>query len=52
MSDGEDWYDVEDWALQSWELKDGALEKGKDEVEDVEEERRGRPGRGRRVNRM
>ncbi|KJX93806.1 hypothetical protein TI39_contig4251g00010 [Zymoseptoria brevis] len=52
MSDGEDWYDVEDWGLQSWELKDGALEKGKDEVEDVEEERRGRPGRGRRVNRI
>jgi hypothetical protein len=52
MSDGEDWYDVEDWGLQSWELKDGALEKGKDEVEDVEEERRGRPGRGRRVTRI
>lgn len=52
MSDGEDWYDVEDWGLQAWQLKDGALEKGKDEVEDVEEERRGRPGRGRRVNRI
>lgn len=52
MSDGEDWYDVKDWDLQAWELKDGALEKGKDEVEDVEEERRGRPGRGRRVNRI
>lgn len=52
MSDGEDWYDVKDWGLAAWELKDGALEKGKDEVEDVEEERRGRPGRGRRVNRI
>lgn len=52
MSDGEDWYDVKDWGLEDWELKDGALEKGKDEVEDVEEERRGRPGRGRRVNRI
>lgn len=52
MSDGEDWYDVSDWGLQSWELKDGQLEKGKDEVEDVEEEGRRRPGRGRRVNRI
>ncbi|PPJ51654.1 hypothetical protein CBER1_08786 [Cercospora berteroae] len=52
MSDGEDWYDVTDWGLQSWELKDGKLEKGKDEVEDVEEERGRRPGRGRRVNRI
>ncbi|CAK4012160.1 Hypothetical predicted protein [Lecanosticta acicola] len=52
MSDGEDWYDISDWDLQPWELKDGKLEKGKDEVEDVEEEGRRRPGRGRRVNRM
>ncbi|USW57993.1 Putative transcriptional regulatory protein Rxt2 [Septoria linicola] len=52
MSDGEDWYDVTDWNLQQWELKDGKLEKGKDEVEDVEEERGRRPGRGRRVNRI
>ncbi|KXS95701.1 hypothetical protein AC578_843 [Pseudocercospora eumusae] len=48
MSDGEDWYDVADWGMQPWEV----LEKGKDEVEDVEEERGRRPGRGRRVNRM
>lgn len=48
MSDGEDWYDVRDWGMEEWEV----LEKGKDEVEDVEEERRGRPGRGRRVNRI
>ena len=52
MSDGEDWYDISDWGLQPWELKDGQLEKGKDEVEDVEEEGRRRPGRGRRVNRI
>lgn len=52
MSDGEDWYDTTDWALQPWELNDGKLEKGKDEVEDVEEERGRRPGRGRRVNRI
>lgn len=53
MSDGEDWYDISEWNLQSWELtKDGKLEKGKDEVEDVEEEGRRRPGRGRRVNRI
>ncbi|EME39455.1 hypothetical protein DOTSEDRAFT_138511 [Dothistroma septosporum NZE10] len=52
MSDGEDWYDVSDWNMQPWELNDGHLEKGKDEVEDVEEEGRRRPGRGRRVNRM
>ncbi|KAJ8609455.1 hypothetical protein MRB53_039126 [Persea americana] len=52
MSDGEDWYDVADWDLQPWELKDGKLEKGKDEVEDVEEEGRRGPRRGRRVNRM
>lgn len=49
MSDGEDWYDVADWYMQPWEV----LEKGKDEVDDVEQEERGRrPGRGRRVNRM
>jgi hypothetical protein len=48
MSDGEDWYDVKDWGMDEWEV----LEKGKDEVEDVEEERRGRAGRGRRVNRI
>ncbi|KAF2159029.1 hypothetical protein M409DRAFT_30447 [Zasmidium cellare ATCC 36951] len=52
MSDGEDWYDISDWGLQPRELKDGQLEKGKDEVEDVEEEGRRRPGRGRRVNRI
>lgn len=52
MSDGEDWYDVEQWSLQAWELKDGKLEKGKDEVEDEQEERNRRPGRGRRVNRI
>ncbi|KAI4217886.1 MAG: hypothetical protein L6R40_008816 [Gallowayella cf. fulva] len=56
MSDGEDWYDVEDWGLGKGELKvqkDGllGLEKGKDEVEDAEEEGR-RGGRRRRVNRM
>lgn len=44
MSDGEDWYDVEDWGLQ------GELEKGKDEVEDAaEEEGRRVGGRRRRV---
>lgn len=53
MSDGEDWYDVSDWNLSAWELTaEGKLEKGKDEVEDVEEERGRRPGRGRRVNRI
>ena len=60
MSDGEDWYDVEDWGLSraGGELKLGkdgvwGLEKGKDEVDEVgavgggeEEGRRG--GRGRR----
>lgn len=58
MSDGEDWYDVDDWGLNRAELKLGkdglwGLEKGKDEVDDVgavgggeEEGRRG--GRGRR----
>ena len=56
MSDGEDWYDVEDWGLGKADLKIGkdgrlGLEKGKDEVEDAEEEGR-RGGRRRRVNRM
>lgn len=53
MSDGEDWYDVEQWGLQvGRELNEqGGLEKGKDEVEDVEEE--GRRGvRKRRVQRV
>ncbi|KAK4547272.1 hypothetical protein LTR36_000927 [Oleoguttula mirabilis] len=51
MSDGEDWYDVADWGLQSWELSaEGGLEKGKDEVEDAaEEEGRRVGGRRRRV---
>jgi len=51
MSDGEDWYDVEEWGLQPRELKDGVeLEKGKDEVEDAaEEEGRRVGGRRRRV---
>jgi len=45
MSDGEDWYDVVDWGL-----RDGTLEKGKDEVEDLaEEEGRRVGGRRRRV---
>ena len=57
MSDGEDWYDVEDWGLQKSDLKvqkDGTygLEKGKDEVEDGAEEEGRRGGRRRRVNRM
>ena len=47
MSDGEDWYDPSDWGLG----RDIVLEKGKDEVEDAEEEGR-RGGRRRRVNRM
>ena len=56
MSDGEDWYDVEALGLDRGSLKNlGAgiwgLEKGKDEVEDVEEEGR-RGGRRRRVHRM
>lgn len=56
MSDGEDWYDVEEWGLGRAELKllrDGTwgLEKGKEEVEDAEEEGR-RGGRRRRVHRM
>lgn len=46
MSDGEDWYDLGDWGMTPRDLKDGVLEKGKDEVEDVEEE--GRKVRGRR----
>lgn len=52
MSDGEDWYDPADWNLASWELGDGKyLEKGKDEVEEPEEE--GRKGiRRRRVTRV
>ncbi|TKA24976.1 hypothetical protein B0A50_06074 [Salinomyces thailandicus] len=50
MSDGEDWYDPEDWGLTARDLKDGKLEKGKDEVEDVaEEEGRRVGGRRRRV---
>ncbi|KAK5120497.1 hypothetical protein LTR85_006152 [Meristemomyces frigidus] len=51
MSDGEDWYDVEDWGLQGWELSaERGLEKGKDEVEDAaEEEGRRVGGRRRRV---
>jgi hypothetical protein len=56
MSDGEDWYDPAEWGLSElgglggvgW---DGALEKGKDEVEEPEEE--GRKGiRRRRVTRV
>lgn len=60
MSDGEDWYDVQDWGLDGEQLKmqpDGrlGLDKGKDEVEEGGDEggeggRRG--GRRRRVNRM
>ncbi|TKA62963.1 hypothetical protein B0A55_10649 [Friedmanniomyces simplex] len=50
MSDGEDWYDTADWALQGWELREGRLEKGKDEVDDTaEEEGRRVGGRRRRV---
>ena len=57
MSDGEDWYDVEDWGLGKADLKVGkdgvlGLEKGKDEVEDGAEEEGRRGGRRRRVNRM
>jgi hypothetical protein len=56
MSDGEDWYDVEALGLDRGSLKNlgggvWGLEKGKDEVEDVEEEGR-RGGRRRRVHRM
>lgn len=52
MSDGEDWYDPAEWNLAPWELTgEGALEKGKDEVEEPEEE--GRKGiRRRRVQRV
>ncbi|WPG99668.1 Hypothetical protein R9X50_00248700 [Acrodontium crateriforme] len=50
MSDGEDWYDPSDWGIRPHELKDGGLEKGKDEVEDAaEEEGRRVGGRRRRV---
>ncbi|KAK0250420.1 hypothetical protein B0A54_12189 [Friedmanniomyces endolithicus] len=51
MSDGEDWYDVGEWGLQEgWELRDGRLEKGKEEVDDTaEEEGRRVGGRRRRV---
>jgi hypothetical protein len=56
MSDGEDWVDVEALGLRPNDLKSlgggvWGLEKGKDEVEDVEEEGR-RGGRRRRVARM
>lgn len=55
MSDGEDWVDIEALGLRNSDLKvvNGVLglEKGKDEVEDVEEEGR-RGGRRRRVHRM
>lgn len=49
MSDGEDWYDPEEWGLEADELKDGQLEKGKDEVDLdlVEDEGRRIPGRRR-----
>ncbi|KAM0723224.1 hypothetical protein Q7P37_001424 [Cladosporium fusiforme] len=57
MSDGEDWYDPEEWGLGARELgglevaEGGVLEKGKDEVEEPEEE--GRKGiRRRRVTRV
>jgi hypothetical protein len=52
MSDGEDWYDPTEWGLKGWELGEGgSLEKGKDEVEEPEEE--GRKGiRRRRVTRV
>lgn len=52
MSDGEDWYDPTEWGLKDWELGEGgSLEKGKDEVEEPEEE--GRKGiRRRRVTRV
>ncbi|KAK0895648.1 hypothetical protein LTR02_011666 [Friedmanniomyces endolithicus] len=51
MSDGEDWYDVGEWGLQEgWELRDGRLKKGKEEVDDTaEEEGRRVGGRRRRV---
>lgn len=49
MSDGEDWYDPEEWGLGADDLKNGHLEKGKDEVDlDLaEEEGRRIPGRRR-----
>lgn len=57
MSDGEDWYDPADWNLAPWELVGDAeagsglhLEKGKDEVEEPEEDRKGI--RRRRVQRV
>jgi hypothetical protein len=52
MSDGEDWYDPTEWGLAGRELGEGGdLEKGKDEVEEPEEE--GRKGiRRRRVTRV
>ena len=51
MTDGEDYYDLSAYGpLETFQLKNGDLEKGKDEVEDVEEEgRRGGRRRGRRV---
>ncbi|KAK3112823.1 hypothetical protein LTR53_010504 [Teratosphaeriaceae sp. CCFEE 6253] len=50
MSDGEDWYDVQEWGIEGWELRAGRLEKGKDEVDDTaEEEGRRVGGRRRRV---
>jgi len=57
MSDGEDWVDIESLGLGKADVKmqkDGSygLEKGKDEVEDVEEEGRRVGGRRRRVARM
>lgn len=62
MSDGEDWYDIEEWGLGWADLKlakDGTygLEKGKDEAEDLfpgDEGQDGRRvgGRRRRVARM
>jgi len=57
MSDGEDWVDIEGLGLGKADVKmqkDGnyGLEKGKDEVEDVEEEGRRVGGRRRRVARM
>ncbi|KAH9835520.1 ATP-dependent RNA helicase DBP4-like [Teratosphaeria destructans] len=48
MSDGEDWYDPDDWSLGPKDLKDGKLEKGKDEVEDLAEEEGRRVGNRRR----
>ncbi|KAF2768016.1 hypothetical protein EJ03DRAFT_375725 [Teratosphaeria nubilosa] len=48
MSDGEDWYDPDDWNLGPKDLKEGKLEKGKDEVEDLAEEEGRRVGNRRR----